>query len=911
MKHINYACLSLLFKKIAFLSFLLLVINFSYAQCPVPFAEVGLDSTLRNVPVSTVVTRNVQVSSGSSVQITGDSLAIFQTPVHGTIVILNDSTIQYTPAAGFVGTDYYIFTICNSCGNCIQATVSIEVRPYCPGPVAVADHYTVYNSSSLPSTLPVTSNDQNIAGGTLVLSILHQASHGTATVSGNQIIYTSTQSGYVGPDTLVYLEQDSCPGGANADSAFVYLNVITCQPIVAVNDTYTVQQQATLTADLAANDQNVIGFGSARVTLLNNPKFGGIASVSGTVITYTAGAAGYGSDSIRYQICTDCGCDTVYALFNVTQKPCTRPVAVPDTVYAGYASNCTSAFNILANDTFPINGGAFTVSLVSTPSLGTATITNGVLHYSCIDSTHAGQTDDLKYAICNSCYCDTGTVTINITHFPCNGLAPVVNPDSAAVCLDHCTQVNVISNDYSPQGLVVNVQSVTTQAIHGIATISGNSTVSYCPNRGFIGTDVFSYQACDNGNPSLCNTATVAVTVLNCTAAPVILNSAGQPADTLHVSVLEDSGRIYCFTYTQLDSPEVYVASIGTSLDTIVPTSSTPGTDPCVYIAAPNNSRATQSVRVVICNEVPTCDTVLLIISVIPVDHAPVADVDTIRYNWSSSCSSVNILANDYDIDPGDHITITSYSAATANGGTISQIGDSTFCYTADSFFAGIDTFQYTICDSSGKCTNAYVVVVIPVQVRNDQGLTKQDSTIYINVTANDTRTNGEYISLCSQPQHGTVVIDSGNIMQYIPVHDYPVDPIETDTNATQNGVDSFCYTLCNIISGDTICANAEVYVMILPKAAFYIPQGISPNGDGVNDVFVIASANEFPLSQLLVYNRYGDEVWRNDGDGYQNDFNGTWKKNGQPLPDGSYWYIFKFNDGVTHDRLGYIVIQR
>jgi gliding motility-associated-like protein len=60
---------------------------------------------------------------------------------------------------------------------------------------------------------------------------------------------------------------------------------------------------------------------------------------------------------------------------------------------------------------------------------------------------------------------------------------------------------------------------------------------------------------------------------------------------------------------------------------------------------------------------------------------------------------------------------------------------------------------------------------------------------------------------------------------------------------------------------------------------------------------FVIVASGEFPKSQLLVYNRYGDEVWRNDGDGYQNDFDGTWKKNGQPLPDMSYWYIFKFND--------------
>ncbi|MCW3124793.1 MAG: hypothetical protein JWO03_451, partial [Bacteroidetes bacterium] len=54
-----------------------------------------------------------------------------------------------------------------------------------------------------------------------------------------------------------------------------------------------------------------------------------------------------------------------------------------------------------------------------------------------------------------------------------------------------------------------------------------------------------------------------------------------------------------------------------------------------------------------------------------------------------------------------------------------------------------------------------------------------------------------------------------------------------------------------------------------------------------------------------------GDEVWRNETDGYQNDFDGTWKKNGQPLPDMSYWYIFKFNDGIHADRMGYIIIER
>jgi gliding motility-associated-like protein len=909
MKHINPACSSSFFRKTALFSFLFFAFNLAHSQCFVPYAEGDADTTQRNVPVYSFVTQNDYTYYNSGNHLINDSLSIIQNPLHGTLVILNDSVIEYIPDAGFVGNDFYVYNVCNACGNCAQATVALVVNYYCPAPNAVADHFTVYNNVS--STLNVTANDQNIAGGPLTISILRTPLHGTATLSGGQIIYTPTGNTYVGADTLIYVERDSCPAGSNMDTAYVYLNVITCVPVIAVNDTFTVQQQSSVSGNLAANDQNVTGFGNVTVTLLNNPKFGGVASIIGTTITYTGGSTGYGKDSIKYRICTDCGCDTAYAIFNVTQKPCDRPIAVADTEYAGYQVTCTNIFNITANDTIPINGGPLTVILVSVPSYGSATITNGVLHYVTIDSTHAGQTDHVRYSICNACYCDTATVTINISHYPCNGLAPVIKNDTSYVCRNYSTNINVGANDYSPQGLTLAVTSVST-ASHGIASNAGGS-IHYAPDSNFCGADQFTYQSCDNGSPSLCNTATVTVFVECCNAAPVILNSSNNPADTLHVSVVENSNTVYCINYSQADSPYVYVSYISASADTVHSTSSTPGTNPCIYIASPYNSKAQQSVNVVICNEQHLCDTVLVIISVIPVDSAPVAINDYVSYNWSSPCTSVNALINDHDVDPGDHFTITAHNATTSNGGRINQTGDSTFCYTADSSFTGIDSFSYTICDTSGKCSTAYVIVTVPIQVRNDEATTKQDSSININVTANDTRTANDYISFCqnSNPQHGNVTIDSGNIILYTPAHDYPLDPLSSDTNSLTNGVDSFCYTLCAVVSGDTNCASAEVYITIMPKAALYIPQGMSPNGDGVNDFFVISSVDEFPLSQLLVYNRYGDEVWRNDGDGYQNNFDGTWKKNGQPLPDGSYWYIFKFNDGVTHDRMGYIVIQR
>ena len=906
MEHNNPNCFSSFFKNFIFLSLFLSAFGFAHGQCPIPFPKGDIDSTFRNVPVATVVTRNDITYFGSGIPVSGDSLSISQTPVHGTVTIVNDSTIIYTPYPGFVGTDFYVYTLCNPCGNCSQASVSINVKPYCPAPVAVADHYTVYNN--VPNTLNVTSNDQNVASGPLTVSLLHQGRHGTATVSGTNITYNA-QSGFVGLDTLVYLIADTCPAGHNTDSARVYLNVITCQPVSANNDTFTVQQQSTATGNLAANDLNASGFGTTTVTLLNAPKFGGTATISGTSITYVGGPNGFGLDTLKYRICTDCGCDTALAIFRVTQKPCSKPIAVPDNVYAGYALNCTNIFSILANDTIPINGGNLTVSLIGTALYGTATLVNGTLHYTCTDTTKAGQTDFIRYSICNACFCDTTFVGINITHNPCNGLNPVVNRDSAEVCRNYPVTINVTANDYSPQGFPVTVNAITGQGALGTAAIVGNNIV-YTPNANVAGTDFFVYQACDNGTPRLCNIATVQVRIDSCNTPPVILNTAGNSSDTVHVSVYEDSSTVYCLNYINADSPQVYIAHIGISIDTIVANTLSPTTHPCISITPPTNSRAQQTVQVVICNETPKCDTVLVIISVIPVNHAPVAHNDAIAYSWASPCSGANVLRNDTDIDLGDHLHVGSFDTTTANGGKVTLVGDSVLCYTADSNFTGVDTFRYTVCDTSNACSTAYVVVSVPLLARNDEAETKQDSTISIHVTANDTRASNEYVTLCSVPQHGTASVDSANNVAYTPAHDYPVDPLSKDT-VTVMGMDSFCYTLCHVVGTDTSCSTAEVYVVILPKAKFYIPQGISPNGDGVNDKFVIAAADEFPNSQLLVYNRYGDEVWRNDADGYLNNFDGTWKKNGQPLPDGSYWYIFRFNDGKTSDRMGYIVIQR
>jgi len=88
------------------------------------------------------------------------------------------------------------------------------------------------------------------------------------------------------------------------------------------------------------------------------------------------------------------------------------------------------------------------------------------------------------------------------------------------------------------------------------------------------------------------------------------------------------------------------------------------------------------------------------------------------------------------------------------------------------------------------------------------------------------------------------------------------------------------------------------------------VPEGFSPNNDGVNDFFEIPGINEYPASELSVFNRAGQLVYNstnygNDWDGSYYDTNNV--KNG-PLPKGAYYYVLKL-DGKARILKGFVYI--
>ena len=74
------------------------------------------------------------------------------------------------------------------------------------------------------------------------------------------------------------------------------------------------------------------------------------------------------------------------------------------------------------------------------------------------------------------------------------------------------------------------------------------------------------------------------------------------------------------------------------------------------------------------------------------------------------------------------------------------------------------------------------------------------------------------------------------------------------------------------------------------------IPKGFSPNGDGINDEFIIAGLQKYPNNSIEIYNRYGNRVYYSKN--YQNYWDGVSIGKTQKLPAAPYYYVLSINGG-------------
>lgn len=129
----------------------------------------------------------------------------------------------------------------------------------------------------------------------------------------------------------------------------------------------------------------------------------------------------------------------------------------------------------------------------------------------------------------------------------------------------------------------------------------------------------------------------------------------------------------------------------------------------------------------------------------------------------------------------------------------------------------------------------------------------------------------------------------NGNAIGGLPEGNYSL--ILTDANG--------CIANYSFKLEDTSCANIIIH------------NAISPNGDGINETWVIEGLQHYPGSTVQVFDKWGDKVFE------KTDYNNDWAGKGPngELPDGTFYYLIKLKNGKEPDGkdsfTGYLMIKR
>ena len=230
----------------------------------------------------------------------------------------------------------------------------------------------------------------------------------------------------------------------------------------------------------------------------------------------------------------------------------------------------------------------------------------------------------------------------------------------------------------------------------------------------------------------------------------------------------------------------------------------------------------------------------------------------------------------------------------------------------------GVYTYTYTICKKSAptECKSAEAVIkLLPALIANDDDFTANPINPLVkegiagNVLDNDRYADGNALEHLDKVKI-TMLEDKGSRANIEPNGNVVIP------QGAPAGEYTLKYNLC-MKDHPTICAEAKVKIVILEDKPIVIHNGISANGDGVNDGFMIEHIEGYPKNNLKIFNRWGVLVYEKDGYTNSEPFDGH--SNGRAtisadskLPQGTYYYILEYQDTAeqTHTKKGWLYLK-
>lgn len=831
-----------------------------------------------NCQSANTVTANITVNSNptittsggtSSTLCSGDSFTINPSGGTGSYTLTNTGA---TSATNFIVTPSsnttYTVIGANSSGCISPASSALNVSLTVNSTPTVA---AVFSSNALCSS-------QNV---TITLS---GANSNYTLNPGNTIVPAGTASAVVSPTsgTTVYTITANNSNGCITTFA---QQIYTTSVSVVTNPTITAS--AITNSICAGGTASITPFGATIFTVINSANATTYTLASGQTFTDNpSGPTTYTINGTATGGCFSTPSTQFVTTIGVNSNPTVTAIsALSNTICTGLTTTLTAS----GATSYTWSGGPSTPDYTVSP--------NSTTVYTVIGTNSAG---------CSNSSVPL-TLTVNVLSSPTLAIATSINTNT--LC--------------SGNNATITLGGASAGSTYTLFPGGSTSTSSFIVNP--TSTQVYTVAAIDNANGCLSSTSSQVYTAtLTVSTSPTISLSSASPSSTIcsgqSVTIAVSGG--VAGTYTLINNPlatEPFVVSpnvtttytisgagsngcistASSDLQTTITVNQSP-TIALVSVTPSQTLCAGQSATINVTGAAPNSYTLQNTNSTnTPFIVTPsVSTTYTISGSSSNGCLSsfLNDLIISINVGPSLSVS-TIIQTITCNGGNngiITASVSTTNAYTylwsnglttgsINNLTAG--SYSLTITDISNckAMTSAMLIEPDPINVMEQKNTSSCDNMSTGSLIVNVIGGTPNYSITWSDGNTGASIsqLSSGVISATI-----------TDSNG--------CMSLYNTTVNEEMCIET------------FIPELISPNGDGKNEPFMINSISYYPNNKLEIFNRWGGLVYTKEK--YDNTFNGKANMSNSSvnglLPAGTYFVVFDFGDGKTEPYHGFLEIK-
>ncbi|MGJ8639360.1 MAG: tandem-95 repeat protein [Opitutaceae bacterium] len=724
---------------------------------------------------------------------------------------------SYLPAPNFYGSDNFSFFAKDGSANSNIAIVTLVVVPVNDAPVVVIASFSNAEDILIDGQLL----GADVDGDALTFELVENASNGTVQVGADGLFAYSPNTDFNGSDSFTYRASD---GEIVSEAATVELTVAAVNDApIASSEVVSLDEDTTLDVELVGED---VDLDTLTFSITIFPLNGSISGVAPN-LTYTPNANFYGSDSFAFTV-ADADETSAPGTISINIIPVNdEPVAF---VQAFTTQEDTSfAGAIAASDE---DGDSLTFTLVDDAVDGDLILeSDGSFTYTPAENENGAKTFSFNVSDGEAV---VGPVSLEI-NIEAENDAPIADESAFSIVEDSELEATLSGSDVDGDNLTFEL---TQEPENGVLILGSDGAFTYVSAQDFFGQDVFSFRVSDGELVS--ESASVVITVAPVNDSPI--------ASALSIAIDEDQDASGSLVGSDADGDSL-IFSLSTEPSNGVVTLTPDG----VFEYTPNaNYFGNDSFGFVVSDETATSEIAQVSIIVNSVNDQPVAFPTAVSIEEDSSVEG-QLFGEDVD---GDVFTFN--LASPASHGSVTLAIDGTYTYVPNSDYNGIDSFSFTVADSSEPSEPASVAITVtsvndlPIALSQSTS-TGEDTALEIELSATDADLDTLSYVVTVDPEHGVLSGVTPNLI-YTPDHNY-------------NGLDSFSFVAVDsegastaaLVEIDVLSANdaptAESLTINLDEDNSFVGQLIGIDADG--DALTFSKLTE-PENGLLNLNSDG-----------------------------------------------------